>query len=387
MGGLTFFSQFDAVFSIAAFSVRELSMRFSKLFFVGCLSLLSLPSFAETVNNLYQVRESVSGQTPDERTRATQAALETLILRLTGDAKAPKGSALAELRKDPQQIISQYGYEAGPPETLLVDFDPASTDRSLHQAGLSLWGSNRPTILGWWLNDATEGSNLVGDGQSAAEPLRRAAQHRGLPLRLPLADLQEQGVGTAKNLEGTDPKVLKEASERYGADALLAVHAKEEAGQWQGKWRLWMGDQREQGTATAASSEALADAVLLAVSERLAPRFVTKPGASGGLLMQVQGMNLERYAQLMQLLEPFGARLKSVEGDRIIYEVSGSAEQLRSQLALAKLQEVPAADVTPTAPTAAPGQTTSAPVDAGAAVQAPGPTLVPAATPQLYFRW
>jgi hypothetical protein len=365
------------------FSVRELSMRLSNLFFVGCLSLVSLPSFAETVNNLYQVREPVSGQSPDERTRATQAALETIILRLTGDARAPKGSSLADLRKDPQQIISQYGYEAGPPETLLVDFDPASTDRSLRQAGYALWGSNRPTILGWWLNDATEGSNLVGDGQGSAEPLRRAAQHRGLPLRLPLADLEEQGVGTAKNIEGTDPAALKEASERYGADALLAVHAKEDAGQWQGKWRLWLGDQREQGTATAETSEALADAVLLAVSERLAPRFVAKPGASSGLLMQVQGMNLERYAQLMQLLEPFGARLKSVEGDRIIYEVSGSAEQLRSQLALAKLQEVPASEVAPVAPAATP----AAPVDATAAVQAPGPTIVPAAAPQLFFRW
>lgn len=353
-------------------------MRLSKLLFVGCLSMLSLPSFAETVNNLYQVREPVSGQSPDERTRATQAALETLVLRLTGDAKAPQSPALAELRKDPQQVISQYGYEAGPPESLLVDFDPASTDRSLRQAGLSLWGSNRPTILGWWLNDATEGSNLVGDGQSSAEPLRRAAQHRGLPLRLPLADLGEQSVGTAKNLEGTDAAPLKEASERYGADALLAVHAKEEAGQWQGKWRLWMGDKREQGTATGASSEALADAVLLAVSERLAPRFVVKPGASTGMLLQVQGMTLERYAQLMQLLEPFGARLKSVEGDRIMYEVSGSTEQIRSQLALAKLQETPAPEVAPAA---------QAPVDGAGAPQAQAPVIAPAPAAQLYFRW
>ncbi len=361
-------------------------MRLSNLFFLGCLSLLSLPSFAETVNNLYQVREPVSGQTPDERTRATQAALETLVLRLTGDARAAKGSSLAELRKDPQKVISQYGYEAGPPETLLVDFDPASTDRALRDAGYALWGSNRPTLLGWWLNDATEGSNLVGDGQGSAEPLRRAAQHRGLPLRLPLADLEEQSVGTAKNLEGSDPTVLKQASERYGADGLLAVHAREEAGQWQGKWRLWIGDQREQGTATAASSEALADAVLLAVSERLAPRFVAKPGASSGLVMQVQGMNLERYAQLMQLLEPFGARLKVVEGDRIIYEVSASADQLRSQMSLGKLQEVAAADAAqPNPPAATPPVST--PVDATAAIHAPAPAPVPAAAPQVFFRW
>ncbi len=96
------------------------------------------------------------------------------------------------------------------------------------------------------------------------------------------------------------------------------------------------------------------------------------------MLVQVQGMNLERYAQLMQLLEPFGARLKSVEGDRIQYEVSGSAEQIRSQLALAQLQETPA-------PEAAPAP--QAPVDASAAAQAPAPMSVPAPAAQLYFRW
>lgn len=224
------------------------------------------------------MREPVASQSPDERIQATQKALETLVLRLTGDAKALQSPGLEAIRKDPQQIISRFGYDAGPPESLQVDFDPVSTDRALRQAGLSLWGSNRPALLGWWLNDSVEGSSLVGDGQSVAEPLRRAARHRGLPLRLPLADLSEQLVGTAENLEGSNPAPLKDASERYGADALLAVHAREDDGKWTAKWRLWVGDQQEQGSAQAADQAALADAVMLAVSERLAPRYAVKPG-------------------------------------------------------------------------------------------------------------
>ena len=193
-------------------------MRFFRSLFVGCLSLVSLASHAETVKSLYQVREPVTSQSPDERDQATQRALDTLVLRLTGDAKAVQSPGLADIRKDPQQIISQYGFEAGPPEVLKVDFDPASTGQALRRAGLSLWGANRPSILTWWLNDSTEGSSLVGDGQASAEPLRRAAQHRGLPLRLPLADLSEQLVATAPNLEGTDAAPLREASDRYNAD-------------------------------------------------------------------------------------------------------------------------------------------------------------------------
>ena len=173
----------------------------------------------------------------------------------------------------------------------------------------------------------------------------------------------------------TDSAPLRAASERYGADGLLAVHAREENGQWQGKWRLWLGQQSEQGTATGADSGALADAVLLAVSERLAPRYVVKPGASTALVLEVQGMNLERYAQLSRLLDPFGAKLKTVSGDRITYEVNGSADQLRSQLSLAKLQEVPAGEVSAATPAQQP------PVDGVA------PVTQPSSAPQLHFRW
>jgi hypothetical protein len=331
-------------------------MRLFNHFAAGCLALVCLNSQAETVSGLYQVHEPLQGQGSDARAQATSRAFDTLVLRLTGDAKAPQSPALATLRKDPQALINQVGTEAGPPESVLVEFDPGSTERALRQAGLALWGSNRPSILGWWLNDSVEGSSLVGDGQSSAEPLRRAAQHRGLPLRLPLADLSEQLVANAKQIDSADPAPLREASERYGADALLAVHAHEADGKWQGKWQLWLGEQREQGSAEGADQAALADAVLLAVSNRLAPRYVTRPGASSELLVQVEGMNLAHYAELGRVLEPYGARLQMADGGTLTYAVSGNREQLRAQLALARLQELPAepAPVAP-APQAEPG--------------------------------
>lgn len=348
-------------------------MRLRSYLAVGCLALFGLSVQAQTLTGLYQVREPVNGQGAEARAQATQNALSTLVLRLTGDPKAPQSAGLAALRKDPQQIISQFGFEAGPPETALVEFDPGSTERALRQAGLALWGSNRPAILGWWLNDSVGGSSLVGDGQSSAEPLRRAAQHRGLPLRLPLGDLQEQLVATASNLEGTDPAPLREASERYAADALLAVHATETDGNWQGTWRLWLGDQREQGKVEGADQAALADAVMLAVSTRLAPRFVARPGAAGDSQVQVQGMTLEHYAQLGQLLEPLGGHLIHVDGDTLTYQVSGSADQLRAQLSLGKLQEVPVEAAAP-AP--------AAPAEPGAEQ-----AVAPAPFKGLRFRW
>ncbi|MGV2461231.1 UNVERIFIED_CONTAM: DUF2066 domain-containing protein, partial [Pseudomonas aeruginosa] len=163
-------------------------MRIARLF-VLCFSLLGLPVFAATVPNLYQVHEPVSSQQPGERDAGLVRALQTLLVRLTGNPQAPQNPALAGYLKDPQQVISQYAFENGPPLALVVDFDPTATGNALRAAGLPSWGANRPAVLAWWLNESADGSTLVGDNQASAEPLKRAAQNRGLPLRLPLADL------------------------------------------------------------------------------------------------------------------------------------------------------------------------------------------------------
>ncbi|MBO3276481.1 DUF2066 domain-containing protein [Pseudomonas schmalbachii] len=322
-------------------------MRHIARLLVLCLSLLSLPSFAESVANLYQVHEPVASQQPDERNAGLTRALQTLVLRLTGDQKALQHPALASYFQDPQQLISQYGFEDGPPMALVVDFDPNATNAALRRAGLPVWGASRPTVLAWWLNQSSAGNSLVGDNQESATPLNRAAQRRGVPLRLPLADLGEQAL-TPESLAA--PDALRGASERYGADAILAVDAKQDdAGKWQAQWRLWMGDSSEQGQAQGDDANALADSVMQAVSGRLASRFVAAPGAATAMTLQVDGANLARYAELQRLLEPLGARLVQVQGNSLEYRLSASPDQLRAQLELAHLQEMPAEEPQPAA--------------------------------------
>lgn len=314
-------------------------MRLIYRLLVLCLALgAALPSQAEQLRGLYQVREPVSGQQAEERAAALQRAFDTLLLRLTGDAEAGKRQAVAALRDDPQQLISKYGYEG---EHIVVEFDPGTTERSLRRAGVSLWGTNRPTLLAWWLNERVEGTQLLGDGQDSAAPLRAAAQHRGLPLRLPLADLSEQLMATPDAFGANSRQALGDASERYDADVLLAVLARETDSAWQAQWRVWLDDEERDGKAEAETLEALADAVLLAVSQYLAPRYVVAPGAASDITLEIIGADVARFAELDRLLEPFGGSLLRVESDRLVYRVNASPEQLRAQLSLARLQEVP----------------------------------------------
>ncbi|UIP87033.1 DUF2066 domain-containing protein [Pseudomonas phenolilytica] len=314
-------------------------MRLVSRFLVVCLALAASPLFAEPLRTLYQVREPVPSQQADARGEALQRAFDTLLLRLTGDAASAGKPALAELRKDPQKLISRYGYEG---DSLVVDFDPATTERTLRQAGLALWGANRPVVLAWWLSETANGTQLLGDAQDGATALQAAARHRGLPLRLPLADLQEQLAATPETLGAADAQALREPSERYAADALLTVHAREGEEGWQARWNLWLNDAHGSGQAKGDSQAAVADAVMLAVSQYLAPRYVVAPGAAKELTLEVLGADITRFAELDKLLQPLGGKLLSVERDRLVYRVTASPEQLRAQLELARLQEVPA---------------------------------------------
>ncbi|GAC1036185.1 DUF2066 domain-containing protein [Pseudomonas sp. No.117] len=352
---------------------------------LASLLVLSPLARAEVVDNLYQVREPVDSQQPDERNAALKRALQELAGRLTGNPQAGQTPALASALAAPESLITQYGYDAGPPQVLVVNFDPAATERALGQAGLSVWGANRPVVMVWWLNDADSGASLLGDGQPASVGVQRGAQRAGLPIRLPLADLSEQLAGTAANIDASDPTALRQASERYGANALLAVHAKPQGNGWQAQWRLWNGSSAEQGSSQAADQDALATAVLQEVGARLSKKFVSRPGTTQPLTLVADNSTFERYAQLQKVLEPLSSRLVKAEGSQLTYDLTANPDQLQAQLNLAGLQPAAAP-----AAAASPAATGTAPVDANAAPTAPAAQSAPAAQPgrtTLYFRW
>lgn len=363
-------------------------------FIALCCAMVSAHSLAAPVSDLYKVREPVASQQPAEREEALRKAFDTLVLRLTGDPEMDE-AAVAQLRKDPQQLISRYAYEDG---AVVVSFDPTTTERALRNAGLSLWGSDRPSVLTWWLTESSDGSQLIGDAQDGASDLQAAAQHRGLPLRLPLADLSEQIAATAETVAADDPRALRDVSERYDADSLLAVLAKRSDDSWQANWHFWLGDKRTQGKASGATRAAVADEILSAVSAFLAPQYRVAPGAVAEITLEVLGADVERFAELERLLEPFDAHLQRVDSDRLVYRLNASPEQLRAQLALARLQEVPADEVdeqpvgaqTPSADAAL--DPAAQPIDAETPIEEPKrPAELPSASKDrgevLRFRW
>jgi hypothetical protein len=133
---------------------------------------------------------------------------------------------------------------------------------------------------------------------------------------------------------------------------------------------------------------------MLAVSTYLAPQYRVAAGETSEITLEVLGADVERFAELDRLLEPFGARLQRVESDRLVYRLNASPEQLRSQLALARLQEVSADEIEALpANTGMPGDDVDGqPVDAEVPLEEPTRPAVEQSQPAeegevLRFRW
>lgn len=307
------------------------------------LLLLALPVSAAQVSGLYEVRQPVTSQADQERIEAMGLALQHLAVRLTGNPQAGSDERLQALLSNPQALVARYVYEAGKPLDLLMSFEPELLSRALSDAGLTLWNPDRPLVLTWWLSNTAAGTYLVADTGDAgrADGLRDAARRRGLPLALPLGDLSEQGLGV-RDLLATDGRQLAELSSRYSADVRLAVVERVTATGYKADWVLWLADQVLEGQVEAAQTPALADAVFLAVAEKLSSQFTGEVGSQQTLLLEVDNVDLERHATLQRLLAPFKARLLQVDGQRQRYVLQTSPAQLRAQLALGRMEEVAA---------------------------------------------
>jgi len=304
-----------------------------------CLASYSPLALATQLDDLYQVREPLAADTDVEQSIALSAAFDTLLLRLTPNPRINSDTALTALRQNPQPLIVRYSKQGS---SLLVEFDPASTLRTLREQGLPLWTGERPQLLVWWLeNGYGEGSaQLLGDAQSASEALNKAAQHRALPVLLPLADLSEQWLSPQ-----TDEAAWLENAARYNSDGLLLVNATDNGRQLEASWQLRLDDYQASDTIRGMDRDSLADMLLLSVSQRLAERFAVAPvEGEPVLILEVRGANLERYAALSRVLAPFSAKLLQVDADKWLWQLSADPTTLRAHLKLMQLNEIPPFD-------------------------------------------
>jgi uncharacterized protein len=273
---------------------------------------------AVTVPDLYETAQPVDGASRDA---AFVEALKTVLVRVSGqrDAATRVGDV-----NDPRKYVQRFGFTAD--NVLEVGFDSASIDRLLSNAGLPIWGRERPaTVVMFGAEDGGTWRWLAADTPAQErDTIERVARQRGLPLKWPVMDAQERAAASA------DSPGLLQAAERYGADAVLLGRSRGGTVQW----TLISKD------GAAQASGGVDDGVHLA-ADTFARVFAASASSLGSVVVEVGGIsNLDAYAATLNYLEGMtlvrGVALEQVSGEKMRFRlaVRGDAATLRRAIAL-----------------------------------------------------
>jgi len=315
--------------------------------YIACLFALLLVSVtvhAARVDDLFQVAVAAAGRDPGSRNAALGQALRQVLVRVTGSTESLRNPSIGPLLKNPSRFAQQFRFRDIPPETpgqaeqlkLWVQFDGVALARAVREAGLPYWGSERPDVLLWLAIDNRGRRYLVSDnsGGSAARSLSQSAYRRGLPLTLPLMDLEDQRAVQFTDVWGGFVGSLQEASQRYRPQVILVgkLGHSGTSGGWRGSWNLHGAGGQQSWTSHAANLEAAVEQGIGEASEWLALQYavVATDEAVRSLLVEgVQG--LEDYARVSKYLASLTpveqVQVARVNGQEVEFSLNLNSEE------------------------------------------------------------
>ncbi|WP_286342042.1 DUF2066 domain-containing protein [Ferrimonas sp. YFM] len=180
-------------------------------------------ALAVEVANLYQAQVQVEGRERAERQQKIPDALMQTLVRLTGDDAVAEDPRMKGMLGNPTRFVSSFGY-GGDPLTLTIQFDGSLLVKEMQQRQLPVWGKQRPLTLGWVALEDEQGERQLMSEQLDAQMLeawREQSELRGLPLSLPLMDLEDAIRVGLNDVWGFFVDPVAEASERYQADFFM----------------------------------------------------------------------------------------------------------------------------------------------------------------------
>ncbi len=340
---------------------------------------------AKEVEGLFEVSVPVADQSNAKRNKATRLALNDLVVRISGLSAAANNSIVKASLKKSSTYIQRYAYREEdiisedniPVKQLMLDlnFDEISLRNLLRDAELPRWASNRPQVLFWiaignqqqrflmgtddekLLSEIIQAlperanftdnsgrslnnrqlSNLNAEMIDNAPPLinlreiitNRAAS-RGIPILLPLMDLEDSMSIDTADVWGRFVMPIRGASIRYHSDAVLAVQIINTGDQWKSHCLLLHGERTHSWEQEHDSLEAALIATIDSTTDEIAREYVVLEHSMqrNELLIAVTG--IEQIADFALLMTYF-QELTSISSVNVA-RVNASTVQLHINL-------------------------------------------------------
>ena len=327
--------------------------KFNVLIFLALIVFLPAGALAATAG-LYSVEVPVADPSPEARKASIREAFEKVLVKVSGYRRVKGRKGIETLLKHAEDYVQQYRYrnepagvEGEPDRRLMwVAFEKNAIKAALQQLGLSVWDKGRPEVLLWLAREKPGGERVLLDpegDQVLIQAVEHAASQRGLPLLMPIMDLQDQAALRVSDVWTVNRDSVETASERYGDHLILLARLRQKGGKWKVKWTLLLPDKQQEFSSVGDAAEKALGAGIEKVMDWLTERFVPRNDSSeaGKVKLRILGVNsLSDYSRVLRLFDSLDVvteyTIEESSGEQLLIraKVLGGADILRQRLSL-----------------------------------------------------
>ncbi|WP_105903506.1 DUF2066 domain-containing protein [Vibrio gangliei] len=198
-------------------------------------------ALAKTKVDIYHA-EVVLTQEKNANSVAWSQGLEQVLVKASGDANIANNSVVKKALRDGSDYLAKFKYGTlDGQKSLDMQYNPKQITALLQQANATYWPAERENLLVWLVQDDNVQRQIGWEqsGLTSVEQLQQAAKQAGLPITLPLGDMDDMTKISATDIWGNFPAPLEAASVRYPVDAVLVLKLTQNGKSSELNWQLY----------------------------------------------------------------------------------------------------------------------------------------------------
>ena len=324
---------------------QRLILSLSIVFF---LAGIAQQVIAESDLSINQGQVVVAEQSQQVLEQALPKAMKSVLVKMSGSSDVLQAPEIAEQLVKASNYVSNYRYLTDNDQTqLIVTFNQAALARLLQETGQTQWVGKRPTTLFWIQVEGPKGDGVVSSTDTSMfhEELLKLSGARGLPILLPLMDLQDP-VSDDLSIPENKLDLVEQLKQRYGVSSVVVARIHEDANSesdessWDSKWTFSVKGQNLTWDVQAHSEQDLITSALNRITDVVVgDALLSGEQSQQALTLAVtQVSDLVDYAQVMDYLKSLSmvkaVNVQDMQGSTLFVAltIQGGEHQLENKL-------------------------------------------------------
>ena len=215
-----------------------------KILFIVLFFITSTFSYAVEVTDLYQYKILVNDKTRISRLAASKDALGKVLLKVSGQKVDLLSPEVKKAKRNIPSYMLKYEYFEGENDQqfLVVQFEASKINKLLESNSLPIWGNRRPLVVIWLATEDELRRELVTQDSypQLEQLLKDKASRRGLPIVIPLLDLEDRQLVSVTDVWANFSKPVILASQKYNSERIVTARLYQDPDNylWKLDWRF-----------------------------------------------------------------------------------------------------------------------------------------------------